>query len=1088
MASSEHKESSESCEQQSRDGGESVVRVSSSKPLHLVNLESTAKIFPVGTQMYGRQKEKQSLLDCWEMCRRTNCQEIVVISGSPGAGKSTLADSLRPVVNKERPRVFFLSGKFSEVHHHRKGPFEVFVSAFSGYVNQLLDSGDRELIAKCGADVLRAVKNDKHSLVHMIPAFDQLFRATHDYKQSKRFTQASGLGEKYLGTEMANRLGNTFSNAVAAICSHTPLVLFLDDIQWADIPSLEVMRSLLQFDQSMALLIVTTVRSDPSNTVLKDDAFPLQHDKSNSSLLVFPRFHSVLEEIEQDESIRATFIDLSNLTLANIEMFLADVLEREPADVRQLAEIALLHTQGNIFFLLQFLRLLIEQLIIERIDSKWVWEDSSLRSEVGEKDSILDLVGSSILSLPAPVQETLKIASCLGHEIDASALDRVLQTPVEPLLKQAYNEGLLVFSIQSGGYRFSHDLIRHVVFDLIPEKDIAALNLKIGRRLLRSSSPQAVEENIMMIVSLLNAGADQVVDQRERYKVAELNLRAAKKALLVPSFPDAARYLRKGIQFLGDDCWNLHYELALDLYSYCAEVETANANFEVVAHSINEVVLHGASLNDKIKAYFALLKSMEVQDDLNEATAVCINVLAQLDERFPSRVSKWAVVREFVRTRSLLRGKSDETILALPSMTDLRKKQASEFLSMGFMLGWRSRSPISVLFAFRSVRLSVRYGINAYSALAFALYASTLCGLHINHREGYRFGKVASKISEKYHCPRVASMTNLILGNSVVPWTRPVEHGFQNLMYASQVALDTGYVASSAQARTSINVLMHVTGKKLVLIRKNVKEALKFARLHRQRVSELSNSVILQMVHCYDGTADSPCHLTGTAINFEQSLLKGVESSNKMVVMLLYYFSMELSYVHDDLSEADRMAQCCMKLFHKAPSHSLASTLVEFMNSMIAVALCRAGTRRAQNLRMAKSHFKSLSAYSKDCPDNFLHMKLALEAELESLRSNPKKRETICGLYAEAFQYAKKQENFFLSALIREKWGDYLETQGERQNAFYQWNKSADLYGEWGAVVKCQKLREKVDGEVLSGVLSSNTDKVSGLSPEPCFG
>ena len=769
-----------------------------------------------------------------------------------------------------------------------------------------------------------------------------------------------------------------------------------------------------------------------------------------------------MEECGQDDAVRITSIDLSNLALDDTRMMLADVLTRNSSDVSELAEIAHAQTNGNIFHLLQFLRVLVEQLIIERVNGQWVWDIDTLRSNAGSADSIVKLIERSILSLPAPVQEALKIASCLGDEIDASALDRVLLTPTAPMLQQASDEGLLVFSMQRGGYRFAHDLIRHVACGLIPKGQVDEINLKIGRRLLRSSNAAALEDNIMMIVSLMNVGARLITDQRERYKLAGLNLRAGRKALSIPSFPDAARYLQQGIAFLGSNCWQEQYKLSLDLYSNTAEVESINGNYDAVAPCIIIVGQHGACLDDKIQAYMALLTSMEVQDDLREATSVCIDILAQLGVRLPTRASRLTVAINFLFVRFHLRGKSDEAILNLPLMTNRRKIQAMEFLAMGFMLTWRSRSPLCAIFAYRSALMTLRFGMNEYSAIAFAVYASTLCGLRIDTKEGYRFGKLALAVSERYNSPKVVSMTNFIFGVGVIHWTRPVTELFETLNYAAKVGLDTGYLAICSQARLASNLYLHHTGKKLSLVKSRVREALNIARLYRQRISEMGLAAALQMVHCYEGTAENPCRLTGTSVHFEENLNEAFESSNKMQALLLYFFSMEIAYIHGDLPEAAKMAQLAMQQLSGSPSPTLTSVMIEFQNAMIAIASYRGGTRRIRNLKIAKGHARAIAEYVKVNPENFLHMKLLLEAELQSLQKNTNHK-AVRQLFSDAFNHARTVDNLFFMALVCERWGDYLEEQGENQEALLQWKKSADIYEEWGAVVKSQKLREKLD-------------------------
>lgn len=996
----------------------------------------------------------------------------MVVSGNPGTGKSALSQSLKPLISREESTSFFLSGKFEETNHNARGPFDVFEFAFSSYIQQLFDMDDKHLIEAVKEKVKSSIRRDRKILIQAIPALEQIFLGSRRNSfGSAASTKSDGsLRPQFYGSESAYRLRSAFSRAAAAICSVTPLVLFLDDIHYADAAALDLLRGLMQCQQSMPLLLVACKRSQESLT----EELPiteLSTMQSSPTLGAMPvssaavsrgkLLQTALKEFETDESVRLTYIHLSNMDMDSVSDLLADVLHKEPLELEELCSLAYSQTQGNVFHLFQLLRHLTDQGLITRTNEDWTWDDHQVEQELSSTGSLSDVVACTIKSLSVEVQEALKVASCMGSELDLWAIDTALLSPSRSLLEMATNKGLLTYSPQSGRYYFSNDWIRHAAYKLIPTDELAGYHLKLGQRLWQSSSLSALNHNIMLIVSLINVSACLVKDPCKRYELAKLNLKAARKALKLPSFPDAARFLRNGIEYLGENCWIDHYQLSLDLHSYTAEIETINGNFDIVSSSIDQIVRHGNSLDDKIPAYAALLTSMEQQDDLEKATSVCVDIVGKLGEYLPSRASKLTVLKEFLKVRFALRNKSDKEILAIPKMKDNHKRQCMEFLALGYLAAWRSKSPMSTLFALRAVLLSLQHGIHTASSLAFAVYAATLCGLHIDAKEGYRFGQLALKMAERSNSPRFVSYVYMIIGGASTHWTRPVAQAIEYCQHGKVVGMDSGHVGPGCQAWLMENLYDLVTGKKLSSVKKNAKALLKQARLYRQRGTEISISLVLQLINCYEGAAKDASRPTGTVLDYDKSLLESKAANDRVGVIQHYFFAMELSYMHGDIHEAARMAQL-LKTENTGSSPTLTGAALQFIHALVALSQWKAGNNTSKNRKLARKIINNFVQWSKESPENFEHIKYLLEAEMKILTAGSDEK-SIKLLYALAYTGAEKQGNFMVRALSHEKLGCYLDARGRKKEALIHWNKSADLYEEWGAIAKSEMIRDNID-------------------------
>jgi len=1036
-----------------------------------------------GAKLFGRQAEQEKLVECWGRVCRENKQELVVLSGIAGSGKSSLAESLRPLV-KEKPKCFFLSGRYVENRQHRVvgDPYEIFETAFSRYVGELMDTKNDLLIDKISGELSDALRGDS-SILHMIPALQPLLLYQSNPKSNlRRSSLSSGSvnndtqhSTEFYSSEGSNQLKYAFENAVSAICRVTPLVLLLDNLHWATSVSMDLLQTLLQSDQSMALLVVTTIRSEylscssaePSPTAYRmtvlnenmigpgkrsHDTTPTNH--SSSAL------RSTLKVLQETASLQTTIIDLSNLELSDFRILIADALKKRTDEVVEFSRIAHAETEGNVFRFFQLLRLLVDQGIIIFKNRTWSWDDADLDLDL-VKNSTLDLVIRTLKTLPRPVQEALKAASCLGVEVDCSAIDRVLQTPSTPLLQKAEDEGFLIFYPQTGGYVFAHDLIRQAACSLIPEEDLCQFYLNLGRRLRSSSSSTTLEANIMMIASLFNAGSSLVTEERQRYKVAELNLKAAKKALSVTSLPDAAIFLRKGIELLPARCWEDRYELSLQLFSNAAEVHCWMGDFDSVHGYINEVVDHGRCLFDKLPSYAVLIKSMDAQEDQQEALQVCTSVLGELGERLPSKATKLTVLKEFFLVRHALQGKTDYDIKSLKRMTNKSKIYCMNFMNHGFYVSFMAKNPMASVFAFRAIRLTLSWGLHESASVAFSVFAMTLSGLHINEMEGYRFGKLAIELADSANSPRHMILANQIVGFGVLHWTQSSQTSLTTLNNIADIAMRTGFIWSALSAYVLAHSTAILTGSNLLSVKSELAKTVRLTRIHNFPKIHNMGLLLQQVVSCHEGNEADPSRPTGSIINFQETVTEFLGLHDSTIVVMYYFMGAYLACFYGNYVESKSFAILLEKM-QRGPAPAFMMSQFPFVFSLSAVNLCRSGIDEAKNRSLAKKHFKTVGKYAKKCPCNFLSLRLLLEGELLSLERHGNSEDQVSKLYRQARNCAEEQNNHAIVGMALEKHGDYLASLGKTAEAVSLWTEAAkEGFDKMGAVAKSQQIRNR---------------------------
>jgi len=1087
-----------------------------------------SKLGAAGHKLYGREQEEAILREAYYRTVNDCRQELILISGNQGVGKTALSSTLRTVVASKKAQTmisnsnstasttqqpvarpqqlgYFVAGKFEEQTVHE--PYDVFITALTDYVDQVLDVADDAQLARirescqqaCAAFDTADGDAGSFSLSDMVPALHRILGtssnnettgaggsstdATNFVSGNNNNNNNSHRRRSNYGTEAQNRFRMTFCDLIRALALTAPLVLFLDDLQWGDTASVELVRNLMLHSQPMPLLIVGAHRCD-----LKQPAQQAFETGDPTQIVCIAcmqmkPFVATMQDLEKERHrLRMTSIDLKNLEANAVNVLLLDLLDHKTEhDTLPLAAWIIDQTDGNVFHILQFVRLLLDQGFLKKNDhDKWTWDsrefekwtNSNNNINGGESSSnsnptILKLVQKTMENLPRLAQEALKVASCLGDEIDDSALDLVLQTATSRHLELAASEGLLVFVPSVGGYRFAHDWIRQTAFEMTPVAERDEFHLKIGRKLWKSSSAAAMDKNIFVVVSLLNKGIFLMNEERERYRVAELNLRAAERAAAVSAFPDASKFARKGILLLSQNRWKSYYSLTLQLYSLASEVEAINGNYERVVMYIEDIVDHATCLEDKLRAYAALIRSMGQQDNVVEATTVGIDVLVQLGEPFPATPpTRFAIGKEFVKIKLALRGRSNQDLLNLPMMNDSIKIATLQMLNLVMMHSYKARSPYTPLLAFRAISITLRFGVHESSCVAFATYGAMLCGLGLDYKAGRRFGEVAISLADKLQSRDYTPMVHFVVGAGTHHWTAPITEAYEYLLHSSRLAMEIGDVEIAAMAKLTQIAYSFFNGARIEDCVQEMGQCVSTTRLYRKHSVELLSHIHLQLFECYQGKCPNPARLNGDSINFDRAMKECVDSNTLTWVASLYLYAMELAYAFHDYDYAAQMAQGNQDL-EKAPSALFFTVENRYKEALIAIALARRGTNVGNNKKLARMHLKKMEKWAKNAPQNCRYKYLLLDAELKSLKAvTTKRKEKIYSIYEEAIRYANKMECRNEVALILERFADFKQECGDFDDAVALYRKSLAQYSDWGATAKVEHVNQ-----ILSSVM-----------------
>ncbi|MBV8414091.1 MAG: serine/threonine-protein kinase PknK, partial [Verrucomicrobia bacterium] len=652
----------------------------------LMEWESTGRIeeFPlcqhdtpdrllIPEKLYGRTLELEKLIDAFQRVASTGNPELMLVSGYSGIGKSSFVHELHKAV---LPNGMFLSGKFDQ--NRRDMPCAAFAQAFRTLIRQILSKSEIEVQYWRDA-ILDAVGSNGQLIINLIPEVELVIDKQPPVPELQP-------------AEAENRFQMVFRAFVGVFAREThPLALFLDDLQWLDAATLKLLEDLITHSDVQYLLLIGAFRDKEINR-----SHPLME---------------VLESIRQTRD-QVQEIFLGPLSFHDLSQLVADTLRCERMRAEPLAQLVYDKTQGNPFFSIQFLATLHEEHLLEfdARDSVWKWDLKRIRAK-GFTDNVLELMLEKLRRFSGRTQQALKLFACLGGSAETATIAMVLsgtQMDLHSDLLEALQEGVVLR--RGDSHCFLHDRVQEAAYALIPQSERAKVHLKIGRLLIEKMSTKTIEGKIFEIVSQFNSAFALISAQAEKDYVAELNLKAGRKAKTSMAHPSARTYFSTGMKLLGEDAWERRYDLAFGLWLGCAECEFLNGNFEKAEELITVLLSRTASRIDKAAGYRLkiLLHLMRAQGW--EAVESGLECLRLLSVEMPVHPTQEQCQTEYEEIWRILGRRSIESIVDLPLMTDPEKQAAMQLLAEIGAPAQNTDINLHYLIIFRLVTLSLKYG------------------------------------------------------------------------------------------------------------------------------------------------------------------------------------------------------------------------------------------------------------------------------------------------------------------------------------------------------------------------------------------
>lgn len=992
----------------------------------------------VASKLYEREHHVQELMDAFERSRHSNKAELVVITGKSGAGKSELAKSIEDFVTEQEG--FFLWGKYEQFRHKTKA-YAAFFAAVHQFTRLLEMKGD--LKDEVSARVHAAIGTELGILLEAMPFLATFVNA----EQPADFTAAqAGKGSE----KSKKRFVVAFRRFVRALLDpRHPIVLHLDDIQWADLGSLDLLHSLAspEFGKRQGLMIVATCRG---NEVSLDDPLSVH-----------------FRELEQ-KGTTITNIEVENLKVETITQMIVDAgMPLEQAEL--LGEIVHTQTNGNAFFSTQYLQNLQEEGLLKReqSDAEWQFDEDALQlssHNASYDDQMVRLLAKKMMQLPEEVQDVLKVAACIGSEVRESLLFHacsVASSTVLLALCAAEERGLISYNFDLSSGRWAHDRFQEAAVSLIPVEERKFFQLQIGKKLRLHLSEEDFSSNLLLVASLLTQGLSLVEDEDEREKMGRLCLAAARKAARASAFSSAIQYIEFGMSLLTSRHWRDQYDLSLLLYYTGCELAYCNGEHGMVEFWANEVFKNARSFKDKVPAYTSLIISLDSRWLFDEATNLCMKVLDHCGENFPRKVGKAGIVYDFWKTRRMLRGKTACDILNLPVMADPNVLTAMSIIHLLYPIVLLSNFNLSPLTAFRLVRLTLRYGQSPMSSVGFAFYASVLIRQQ-RFDEGCFYGKLALQMMEKYPVKEYEGRTVIALWGNVMTETEPLRRCFEPFMSAHHAALSTGDFNSAMVAIFCHGLLSFFLGcEPLAIVAESLLHTKQLSKDYNQMSMEAMTDPMLQACYNLMGRSENPLVLTGEVMDEEKWKAASPETDQMMSFFLLALKLLLSLYL--DLDDAS-----ILKEYRTNNPGVVISYVYKYFTFFQGLAEARKGTLLSR--WRARRNLRYLEKAMLRCPENHTNKVFLLKAEIAASSG---KDEYALMSFDKAIHYAEKEGFLGEKAMAYEKAARMLLRSGEMTEASNYFLKAIAAYSEWGAVVKVVQLQQLMAKEKLDAAGTS---------------
>ena len=1000
----------------------------------LTDWETHAQIeaFPLGAhdipdrllipeKLYGREREVDALVAAFEQVVTQGTPELVLVSGYSGVGKSSVVNELHKVLVPLGG--LFAAGKFDQ--YKRDIPYSTLAQAFQALVRQILVKNEAEVDQWRGA-LAEAVGPNGQLIVNLIPDVEFIIGKQPPVPDlPPRNAQ--------------NRFQIVFRRFLCAFASpEHPLALFLDDLQWLDAATLDLIEPLVTHQEVQHLMLIGAYRDNEVNP-----SHPLVR---------------TLEGIRKAGG-RVREIELAPLGIVDVGRLVADALHCARDAAHPLAQLVYEKTDGNPFFAIHFVTALADEglLWFDSVTRVWQWNIDRIRAK-DFTDNVVEFMAEKLTQLSSATQNALKQLAYLGNVAHVATLASVHgeeEETIHAALWEAVSAGLVLQ--QESTYRFLHDRIQQAAYSLIPEEDRAKVHLDIGRVLLVSMTEEQLAEHLFDIANQFNRGAERIIDRGEKAQVATIDLRAGRKAKASTAFASARAYFSAGMALLEEGDWGKQYDLMFGLWLERAECEFLTSNFDTAEQLIEELLQRTASKVDQAAVYHLKVQLHEVKGEYLLAVTSGLACLKLFGIHIPTHPTEEQVHAEYETVWEILNGRPIEGLIDLPLMTDPEVKAATQVLSILTPSAHFINPRLGCFQICRMVKIGMQHGMSGASALACGYFGNILGPVFHRYTDGYRFAKLASDLIEKHGFIAYKAKSHHLMGH-VTFWTRPIASAIEFMRATFRTAVEAGDLVSACYTLAPLIAGFLLRNDPLDAVWGESEIALDFAREIKYRdVADIIRSQ-QRFIATMQGRTESFSSFNNE--QFNEVTFEAQMTGDRMSLLIFWYWMLKLKARFLAGNYAEALAAADAAKLQLSSSSALIHVLDYVYYSALTLAACceNASTDQMQAWReVLKAHLEQLREWAENYPPTFADKHALVSAEIARIEGRDL---DAMRFYEEAIRTA--QENGFVQneGVANELAAQFYRKRGIEKAAHSYLRDARHSYLQWGAQGKVRQLDE----------------------------
>ncbi|MCP4345110.1 MAG: AAA family ATPase [Desulfobacterales bacterium] len=996
-------------------------------------------------KLYGRKEYIRTLTDAFEQAG-TGRAKFVLVAGYSGIGKTSLVYETRRQITG-----CFISGKFEQ--YKRNIPYSAISLAFQSLIRQILAENET-LLNKWKKELVSALDSDGQILTDIIPELEHLI----------------GPGEpaKPEDTGMQNRFNTVFKKFLKVFCKEKhPLALFLDDLQWADSASLNLLKILMNDPDNRYLLIIGAYRDNEVEPT-----------------------HPLMMTVDdlKNKGIEIQTITLNPLEKRHIDHLLRDAFKPLSMEISPLSWLVMDKTKGNPFFINQFLKTIyeIKLLVFDYRRSIWVWDLAEIQAyEITE--NVVELMVNRIRELPEDTREILKLASCLGNRFEVKTLSAICglslfhtaravwpAVQAELLSPEAYSSDIRqMVTGEKTDYlladilvKFQHDRIQQAAYALTDGREKQAVHLRVGRMLLANTRGERLDEEIFNIADHLNEGFALIADETEKIKLAELNLKAGEKARKSAAYTSALEYLVAGMKCLPENAWKDCYNLAYGLHKEQAETEFLLSRFEDSEKLIHIILANARTVLEKAEIYYLLIIEYTLVAKSDQALQAGKDALALLKMDIPTDNLEEALDIEISEINRIIGARDVESLISQSRVPSDRHRVAIKILSHLTPVIFNISGGGSLLYwaVSKMTHLSLKYGYTNESIFGLACYGaliinSSFRGFSGDYKTAFKFCNLGIRLGEKLKDKFNECRAMLIAAVYPNVYLKHLGESKDIADRTVQIGLESGNLINTSYMMMWQSCNSYYQGVALQDFFGELHKYSIFVHKIRDQLSiDVFQGETLALTDLSE-TARTQLMITGQEID-EDRYIKNCKQRKTMLAAAIYYiFKLHTSYLLEKYDEANKYALKAEPLLPHIFS-TISMTEHNFYSSLTLAALYpRASeSEKKQYLEKITANQKQMKIWADSCEENFMHKFLLVEAEIARIEDRGYETTDI---FDQAIRFAFENRYIQEEALGNELAARFWMGKGKVHLAECYIKSARSLFELWGADRKASQLEKK---------------------------